>query len=94
MIQLTDERIAEIRRRTGMHPVELEDKIYTLDKPLIIESACSGWQSKYWGPRELYRVEPPGYTGPGTIRYAAIPCSIEEQVKKQVKGVDRYRGYE
>ena len=86
-IQLTDERINEIRKRTGMHPIELEDKIMTLDKPLIIESACSGWQSKYWGPRELYRVEPPGYTGPGTVRFAAIPCSIEEQVREQVEAV-------
>ena len=29
---------------TEMFPVETEPKIPTMDKPLIIESACPGWQ--------------------------------------------------
>jgi hypothetical protein len=30
---------------TEMFPVEKEDRIPTMDKPLIIESACPGWQT-------------------------------------------------
>ncbi len=29
---------------TDMFPVEKEPRIPTMDKPLIIESACPGWQ--------------------------------------------------
>src|SRR3972149_8310082 len=29
---------------TDMFPVEMEPRIPTMDKPLVIESACAGWQ--------------------------------------------------
>ncbi len=68
------------------HPIEFEPRIPTLGKPLIIESACPGWQSKYWGPRKIYRVLPPGYQE-GGVRFPAIPTSMEDQVTAIVESV-------
>lgn len=87
MVKLTKEQIDDITKRLKMHPSEYEEKINTLDRPLIIESASPGWQPKYWGPRDIYPKEPPGYTGEGGIRYAAVPISIEEQVRDIVEAV-------
>lgn len=83
---LTEEYVADAKRRLEMHPIEFDEKITTLDKPLIIESACPGWQSTHWGPSGLYRVEPKGYEE-GGVRYAAIPVSIEDQVNTDLESV-------
>ena len=42
MTELTKEQVDDIIRRLGMHPIEYEERINTLDKPLIIESECPG----------------------------------------------------
>ncbi len=81
--ETTEESIA---RALKGHPIEFEPQIPTLGKPLIIEVACPGWQSKYWGPKELYRIKPPGYKE-GGVRFPAIPCSIEDQVTAIVECV-------
>jgi len=87
MQKLTKDQIDDISKRLKMHPIEYEERIDTLEKPLIIESACPGWQPKFWGPSEIYIKEPPGYKGFGGIRYPAIPISIEEQVRDIVEAV-------
>ena len=87
MVKLTQDQIDDITRRLRMLPIEFEERIPTLDRPLIIESAGPGWQPRYWGPREIYPETPPGYTGEGTVRYPAVPISIEDQVKLQVEAV-------
>ena len=87
MPKLAKNQIDDLIRRLGMHPCEFEERIDTLDRPLIIESASPGWQPKYWGPREVYLVEPPGYTGEGGIRFPAVPISIDEQVRDVVEAV-------
>jgi uncharacterized protein (DUF849 family) len=69
-----------------MLPIELEPRITTLAKPLIIESACPGWQPKYWGPPDLYPGKPPGYQE-GGIRFGAVPVSIVEQATADVEAV-------
>jgi uncharacterized protein (DUF849 family) len=69
------------------HPIELEERIDTLNKPLIIECACPGWQPKYWGPPRAYPGrKPPGYKE-GGIRYPAVPCTIEEQAREIIEAV-------
>jgi 3-keto-5-aminohexanoate cleavage enzyme len=88
MLKLSKDQLDDIKKRTGMHPVELEDRIMTLSKPLIIESACPGWQPKYWGPREMYLYEPPGYTGEGNVRFEAVPCSLETTAREQIEAVN------
>jgi uncharacterized protein (DUF849 family) len=86
MPKLSEEQIADIKKRLRMLPIEFEGRISTLDKPLIIESACPGWQPKYWGPREIYPTEPPGYKE-GGMRYPAVPISVEEQIQANVEAV-------
>ena len=86
MAGLMREQVADIKRRLRMHPIEFEERISTLDKPLIIESACPGWQPKYWGPRELYRREPVGYKENG-IRFPAVPVSLEEQARMDIEAI-------
>ncbi len=83
-----DEDINDLLVRIAeKHPIELEERITTLDKPLIIECACPGWQPKFWGPPEAYPVrKPPGYKE-GGIRYPAVPCEIEEQTSVMVESV-------
>ena len=81
-----EEVLADTKRRLRMFPVELEEKIPTLEKPLIIESACPGWQSRMWGPKELYHQLPPGYEE-GGVRYPAIPISIEDQANEDIEAV-------
>jgi len=69
------------------HPIELEERINTLDRPLIIECACPGWQSKNWAPPRAYPVhKPPGYKE-GGIRYPAVPCTIEDQADILIEAV-------
>lgn len=78
--------LADTKRRLGRFPIEFEEKIPTLDKPLIIESACPGWQPRMWGPPEIYHHLPPGYKE-GGVRYPAVPVSIEEQVREDIESV-------
>ncbi len=69
------------------HPIELEERITTLDRPLIIECACPGWQPKIWPRPEAYgRRRPPNYQQ-GGIRYPAVPCSLEDQAAEMVAAV-------
>ena len=83
-VESVEELLVKIAEK---HPIELEKKINTLNKPLILECACPGWQPKYWGPPRAYPVElPPGYKE-GGIRYPAVPCSIEEQVQTIIEAV-------
>lgn len=69
------------------HPIELEEKIGTLDKPVILECASPGWQPKYWAPPRAYPMrKPPGYEK-GGLRYPAVTCGIEEQAQTLVEAV-------
>ena len=86
MHKLTEEQIQDTMKRFHMDPIEMEERISTLDKPLIIESACPGWQPKYWGPRHIYPVEPPGYVE-GGVRFEAVPVTVEEQVRDNVEAL-------
>lgn len=88
MGKLSQDHLSDIMKRFKMHPVEIEEKISTLDRPVIIESACPGWQPKYWGPKELYHpYQPSTFTKEGDVRFPAIPVSIEEQVAVDVEAV-------
>ena len=87
MSKLSKNQVDDMIRRLDMHPIDFEERINTLDKPLIIESACPGWQPKYWGPREIYPAEPPGYTEEGDERFPAVPITIEEQKRDIVEAV-------
>ena len=82
-----EEIISTIARR---HPIELEERMDTLDKPLIIECASPGWQPDEWPPESAYPEGelPPNYTEAGDSRYDAIPCSIEEQAETLVEAVE------
>lgn len=75
-----------IRIRLKRFPIDLEPRIPTMDKKLIIECATTGPSVRFWGPREIYPFEPPGYKE-GGIRYPAIPCTMEEQVDTIVDSV-------
>lgn len=78
-----EEIISTIAKR---HPIELEERVDTLDNPLIIECASPGWQPDEWPPEEAYPNElPPTYTSAGETRYPAVPCSIEDQAAEIVK---------
>lgn len=84
-----DDRSVEelLSRAVKKLPIELEERIRTLEKPLIIECACPGWQPKMWPPLEAYGGrKPPGYE-PGGVRYPAVPCTIEQQVREIVEAV-------
>ncbi len=76
----------EIRKHLEINPIEFEGRIDTLNRPLIIECAFPGWQSRFWGARNLYPREPPGYREDG-IRFPAVPQSIDDQVKGLVDAV-------
>lgn len=68
------------------HPIEFEEKIPTLDRPLIIENAFPGWQPRYWGPSNVYPFLPPGYKE-GGVRYDAVRISVQDQVAGHVEAV-------
>jgi 3-keto-5-aminohexanoate cleavage enzyme len=76
----------EIANVLAANPIEFEEKIPTLDRPLIIENAFPGWQPRNWGPKKLYPSLPPGYKE-GGIRFEAVPTSVEEQVTQSVEAV-------
>lgn len=69
------------------HPIELEERIETLSKPLILECACPGWQARLWGPPRAYPVRKPAGYQEGGVRYPAVPCTIEDQAKENVDAV-------
>ena len=74
-------------RSARKYPIDLEEKIGTLDKPLILECACPGWQPKFWGPPRAYPIrKPPGYKE-GGLRFPAVPCEIEEQAQVIIESV-------
>lgn len=80
--------LAEIAAQiVSSHPIELEERIGTLSKPLIIESACPGWQPRIWPVIEAYRGRTPPNYEEGGIRYPAVPCTIEDQVREVVDAV-------
>lgn len=71
------------------HPIELEEPIETLDRPLVIECACPGWQSRTWPAPEVYDGDlPPNYGEEGGVRYSAVPCTIEEQADAIVEAAE------
>ena len=71
-------------RIATMHPIELEERNETLDRPLIIECACPGWQPRNWGPPRAYPGKKPAGYKEGGLRYPAVPVSIEDQVRELV----------
>ena len=87
--QVIDAEMVEdmLVRIASKHPIELDEKIHALDKPVILECACPGWQPRQWGPPRAYpTAKPPGYKE-GGIRYAAVPCSIEDQAQAMIEAV-------
>ena len=85
-VVVTEKHVADIKRRLEMYPIELEPRIATLDKPLIIECACPGAQPVLWGPPELYPFKPPGYEE-GGVRFGAVPVSLEDQIAEDVEAI-------
>ena len=81
-----EEIVSTIARK---HPIELEEKIDTLDKPIIIECASPGWQPDVWPPEDAYPEGnlPPNYTAAGEKRYEAVPCSIEAQADTLLEAI-------
>lgn len=79
------EIISTIARR---HPIELDERIDTLDDPLIIECAAPGWQPDEWPPESAYPTLPPNYTEAGDTRYSAIPCSLDAQAETIVEAAE------
>ncbi len=86
MAPLTKAQIAAIEKAFKMLPIEIEPRIDTLARPLIIESACPGWQPKHWGPPDIYPTRPPGYQAEG-VRFGAVPITIEEQAKADIEAI-------
>ena len=80
-----DKEIEEILVRiAAKHPIELDERIDTLAKPLILECACPGWQPRNWGPARAYPVKKPLGYQEGGVRYPAVPITIEDQVRESV----------
>src|SRR3990170_2717832 len=83
-----EENIEDILVRiTSAHPIELEERIDTLAKPLILECACPGWQPRNWPPARAYPVRKPIGYEEGGVRYPAVPHTIEDQVRECVLAV-------
>lgn len=71
------------------HPIELDERIETLDSPLIIECASPGWQPDVWPPESAYPGElPSNYSGAGETRYPAVPCSLEAQAEEIIRAAE------
>ncbi len=88
-MSLSDPRSAEeiAARIVAKHPIELEERIETLARPLILECACPGWQPRQWPPLAAYGGRTPvGYQADG-VRYPAVPCTEAEQAAAQVEAV-------
>ena len=80
------EYVGYVKSRFEKFPIETYPKINTMDKKLIIECATSGPSVKYWGPKEIYPVLPPGFEE-GGVRFPAVPCTMDEQVGTIVDSV-------
>lgn len=76
----------QLKRVLAKVPIELEETLPTLDRPLIVENAFPGWQPRMWGPHEVYPVLPVGFAD-GGVRYPAVCSSIEDQVAGHVEAV-------
>lgn len=76
----------EMERILSAHPVEFEERIDTLDRPLVLENAYPGWQARLWGPKELYPHPPIGYRE-GSIRFPPVPTCEDEQVRTHVEAI-------
>lgn len=88
LLKKEGENIEEVLVRIAeKHPIELEERIETLSKPLILECACPGWQSRLWGPPRAYPVKKPAGYQEGGVRYPAVPCTIEDQAKENIEAV-------
>jgi len=78
----------EMQVEVSKLPIELEKIIDTLDKPLILECACPGWQQRNWPAKKAYPWGlPPGYNE-GGVRYPAIPCEIEDQANEIIQATN------
>jgi len=85
MTKVEGESVEDLLVRVAeKHPIELEEKMSTLNKPLIIECACPGWQAKFWPPPRAYPVKTPYGYKEGGMRYPAVPCTIEEQARELI----------
>lgn len=83
---MNDEDLEKVLSKiVGHFPIELDKPILTMDKPLIIECACPGWQPKYWPPEGAYEGDLPSNYVKGGVRYSAVPCSVEEQAEEIIK---------
>ena len=74
-----------------LDPIELEERVEFLNKPLIIENAFSGWQPRRWAPEWAFKEanrKPPEHYEEGGIRFPAVPTTIEEQVEGLVEGIE------
>lgn len=81
------EVVQALTRLVERHPIELEERIPTLKRPLIIECACPGWQPRGWPPRESYATRiPPNYVD-GGVRYPAVPVSLADQAREITQAV-------
>lgn len=78
-----EEILAQIIKK---FPVDLEPRINTLARPVVLEVACPGWQPRMWPPKRAYPKLPPGYVE-GGVRYRAVPFTIEDQVSNLVQAV-------
>jgi 3-keto-5-aminohexanoate cleavage enzyme len=83
-----DDDLEEILVRiASKHPIELDEQINTLSKPLIIENACPGWQSKMWAPPRAYPVKKPPNYKEGGVRFPAVPVTFEDQAQIQIDAI-------
>lgn len=76
----------EMEKILSVHPIEFEERINTLDRPLILENAYPGWQTRLWGPKKMYPKLPVGFEE-GGVRYAPVPTTEDEQVNTHVDAV-------
>lgn len=71
----------------GKHPIELEERIGSLDRPLIIEVATPGWQPRMWPSEDAYPTKLPVNYVPAGVRLPAVPVSVDEQVEDIISAV-------
>jgi uncharacterized protein (DUF849 family) len=76
----------EMEKILSVHPIEFDEPINTINKPLILENAYPGWQSRLWGPKKMYPKLPVGFKE-GGIRYAPVPTTEDEQVNTHLEAI-------
>lgn len=77
----------EMAKILEVHPIEFEERINTLNRPLILENAYPGWQSRLWGPKKMYPRLPAGYEE-GGVRYPPVPTTEQQQVDSHVEAIE------